>query len=67
MFITGPEVVRVTTGEQVGFDELGGAEVHNIRSGVAHFLDESEARRSLAGTGQRVWIAGVSKQAEKSG
>jgi acetyl-CoA carboxylase carboxyltransferase component len=42
MFITGPEVVRVTTGEQVGFDELGGAEVHNIRSGVAHFLDESE-------------------------
>src|SRR5256884_966028 len=44
MFITGPEVVRVTTGEQVGFDELGGAEVHNIRSGVAHFLDESEAQ-----------------------
>src|SRR6266568_2962688 len=40
MFITGPEVVRVTTGEQVGFDELGGAEVHNIRSGVAHVLDE---------------------------
>jgi acetyl-CoA carboxylase carboxyltransferase component len=43
MFITGPEVVRVTTGEQVGFDELGGAEVHNLKSGVAHFLDESEA------------------------
>src|SRR5438045_6914090 len=43
MFNTGPEVVRVTTGEQVGFDELGGAEVHNIRSGVAHFLHESEA------------------------
>jgi acetyl-CoA carboxylase carboxyltransferase component len=43
MFITGPEVVRVTTGEQVGFDELGGAEVHNIRSGVAHFLNESES------------------------
>src|ERR1700686_4687712 len=42
MFITGPEVVRVTTGEKVGFEELGGAEVHNIRSGVAHFLDESE-------------------------
>ena len=42
MFITGPEVVRVTTGETVGFDELGGAEVHNIKSGVAHFLDESE-------------------------
>ena len=42
MFITGPEVVRVTTGEKVGFDELGGAEVHNIRSGVAHFLHDSE-------------------------
>ena len=43
MFITGPEVIRVTTGEKVGFDELGGAEVHNIKSGVAHFLHESEA------------------------
>src|ERR1700726_4412419 len=43
MFITGPEVVRVTTGEKVGFDELGGAEVHNIKSGVAHFLNDSEA------------------------
>jgi len=42
MFITGPEVIRVTTGEKVGFDELGGAEVHNIKSGVAHFLHESE-------------------------
>src|SRR5207302_11488 len=42
MFITGPEVVRVTTGEKVGFEELGGAEVHNIRSGVAHFLHDSE-------------------------
>jgi len=43
MFITGPEVVRVTTGEDVGFDELGGGEVHNTRSGVAHFLADSEA------------------------
>jgi acetyl-CoA carboxylase carboxyltransferase component len=43
MFITGPEVIRVTTGEKVGFDELGGAEVHNIKSGVAHFLHDSEA------------------------
>jgi acetyl-CoA carboxylase carboxyltransferase component len=44
MFITGPEVIRVTTGEKVGFDELGGAEVHNLRSGVAHFLHDSEPR-----------------------
>src|SRR5437588_5351417 len=42
MFITGPEVVRVTTGEDVTFDSLGGAEVHNVRSGVAHFLAETE-------------------------
>jgi acetyl-CoA carboxylase carboxyltransferase component len=42
MFITGPEVIRVTTGEKVTFDELGGAEVHNAKSGVAHFLAETE-------------------------
>jgi acetyl-CoA carboxylase carboxyltransferase component len=44
MFITGPEVIRVTTGEDVTFDQLGGAEVHNVKSGVAHFLagDEDE-------------------------
>jgi propionyl-CoA carboxylase beta chain len=43
MFITGPEVVRVTTGEDVTFDELGGGDVHNMRSGVAHFLPADEA------------------------
>ncbi len=42
MFITGPEVIRVTTGEAVTFDSLGGAEVHNVKSGVAHFLAETE-------------------------
>src|SRR5438105_2299127 len=42
MFITGPEVIRVTTGEQVSFEQLGGADVHNARSGVAHFLAQSE-------------------------
>ena len=42
LFITGPEVVRVTTGEEVTFDSLGGAEVHNTKSGVAHFLAQSE-------------------------
>ena len=42
MFITGPEVIRVTTGEEVTFDGLGGAEVHNVKSGVAHFLGQSE-------------------------
>jgi propionyl-CoA carboxylase beta chain len=43
MFITGPEVVRVTTGEEVTFDDLGGAEIHNTQSGVAHFLPETES------------------------
>ncbi len=43
MFITGPEVIRVTTGERVTFEELGGAEVHNLKSGVAHFLTDSES------------------------
>ncbi|MDQ6898599.1 MAG: acyl-CoA carboxylase subunit beta [Candidatus Dormibacteraeota bacterium] len=42
MFITGPEVVRVTTGEEVTFDQLGGGDVHNTLSGVGHFLAETE-------------------------
>ncbi|MGH7609989.1 MAG: acyl-CoA carboxylase subunit beta [Candidatus Dormibacteria bacterium] len=43
MFITGPEVVRVTTGEQVDFEQLGGADIHSQRSGVAHFEADTEA------------------------
>jgi acetyl-CoA carboxylase carboxyltransferase component len=42
MFITGPDVIKVTTGEQVTFEELGGSDVHNQRSGVAHFIAETE-------------------------
>ncbi len=42
MFITGPEVVKEVTKENVSFEELGGAKVHNERSGVAHFLAEDE-------------------------
>jgi len=37
MFITGPSVIKAVTGEDVGFNELGGAEPHNTKSGVAHF------------------------------
>src|SRR5712672_1512117 len=37
MFITGPEVVKTVTGEEVSFEELGGAQTHASRSGVAHF------------------------------
>jgi propionyl-CoA carboxylase beta chain len=36
MFITGPEVVKTVTGEEVSFEELGGARTHATRSGVAH-------------------------------
>jgi propionyl-CoA carboxylase beta chain len=45
MFITGPDVIRTVTGEDVGFEELGGARTHNTRSGVAHYLaaDEQDA------------------------
>src|SRR5262249_17324029 len=38
MFITGPDVIRTVTGEDVGFEELGGARTHNTRSGNAHYL-----------------------------
>jgi acetyl-CoA carboxylase carboxyltransferase component len=43
MFITGPDVIRTVTGEEVGFEELGGAMTHNARSGVAHFAADDEA------------------------
>lgn len=43
MFVTGPDVVRAVTGEQVTFEELGGAEVHNFQSGVAHYLADTES------------------------
>ena len=43
MFITGPDVVKTVTGEEVTFEELGGAMTHNSKSGVAHMATESEA------------------------
>jgi propionyl-CoA carboxylase beta chain len=42
MFITGPDVVKAVTGEEVGFEELGGAMSHSTRSGVAHFAYDDE-------------------------
>jgi len=42
MFVTGPEVVRSVTHEEVSFEDLGGAMVHNEISGVAHFAAENE-------------------------
>ncbi|BBH64756.1 methylmalonyl-CoA carboxyltransferase [Actinoplanes sp. OR16] len=45
MFITGPDVIKTVTGEEVGMEELGGARTHNSRSGNAHYLasDEQDA------------------------
>jgi acetyl-CoA carboxylase carboxyltransferase component len=42
MFITGPDVVKTVTGEEVSFEELGGAATHASRSGVAHFICPDE-------------------------
>ena len=42
MFITGPDVIKTVTGEEVEFEELGGAMTHNTKSGVAHFAADDE-------------------------
>src|SRR5881227_2553018 len=42
MFITGPDVVKTVTGEEVTFEELGGATTHATRSGVAHFVSPDD-------------------------
>jgi acetyl-CoA/propionyl-CoA carboxylase carboxyl transferase subunit len=43
MFITGPDVIRAVTGEEVTFDQLGGADTHGAVSGVSHFTAASDA------------------------
>jgi propionyl-CoA carboxylase beta chain len=43
MFITGPDVIKTVTGEDVGMEELGGARTHNTKSGNAHYLATDEA------------------------
>jgi propionyl-CoA carboxylase beta chain len=42
MFITGPDVIKTVTGEDVGFEELGGGRTHNTKSGNAHYLGSDE-------------------------
>ena len=42
MFITGPDVVKTVTGEEVSFEELGGASAHSTKSGVAHLVAPDE-------------------------
>ncbi len=42
MFITGPDVIKTVTGEEVSFEDLGGAIAHNTKSGVAHYQAKDE-------------------------
>lgn len=42
MFVTGPNVVKTVTHEDVSFEDLGGAGTHAIKSGVAHFINDNE-------------------------
>src|SRR3954453_13508346 len=42
MFITGPDVIKTVTGEDVAMEELGGARTHNTKSGNAHYLAATE-------------------------
>lgn len=44
MFITGPDVIKTVTNEEVTFEELGGADTHATKSGVNHFSFDSEAQ-----------------------
>ncbi|MDR8389662.1 acyl-CoA carboxylase subunit beta [Aliifodinibius sp. S!AR15-10] len=43
MFVTGPNVVKTVTHEEVSSEELGGASTHSTKSGVAHFAEENDA------------------------
>lgn len=47
MFVTGPNVVKTVTHEEVSFEDLGGAEAHAAKSGVAHFIYENEIETLL--------------------
>lgn len=47
MFLTGPKVVKAVTKENVSVEELGGAVVHNKKSGVAHFMAENDEEALL--------------------
>ena len=42
MFITGPQVIKTVTGEEISTEELGGAKTHNTTSGVAHFISKND-------------------------
>lgn len=43
MFVTGPDVIKAATSEEIDFESLGGAQVHSTKSGVAHFACENDS------------------------
>ena len=47
MFVTGPNVVKTVTHEDVSFEDLGGADTHSQKSGVAHFAFDNEIETLL--------------------
>jgi propionyl-CoA carboxylase beta chain len=47
MFVTGPEVIKAVTHEEVSKDDLGGALTHNSKSGVAHFMAENDEQAMM--------------------
>jgi acetyl-CoA carboxylase carboxyltransferase component len=73
MFVTGPDVIKTVTGEDVGMEELGGAYTHNTRSGVAHYLAEDEddaidyAARCSASCPTTTWPRSRSTRTASSG
>ena len=56
MFVTGPDVVKTVTGEDVTLEELGGARTHNTKSGVAHHLADDEADRGPEQMSAAEWL-----------
>ncbi len=48
MFVTGPNVVKTVTHEEVSFEDLGGAETHASKSGVAHFICDNEVETLMS-------------------
>ena len=62
MFITGPEVIKAVTREEVTFEELGGAMTHNTQSGVAHFAAEDEEDALLLVRQMMLGVMGLFQQ-----
>ena len=54
MFITGPDVIKTVTGEDVSMEELGGARTHNTKSGNAHYMGHDEDGRARVRQGAAV-------------